>query len=104
MINDNIYSSPYFQNISLVLGQSGKVGQDAHYARWPFTRYVRFSPPFRSTPSLVYGFVHLDAHPGHLRAQVYHGSLTRRGFRITLRQWADTRLIGLHVTWMACPK
>lgn len=38
------------------------------------------------------------------RIIVHAGGLTRYGFNLSIRTFADTKLWGARISWMACPK
>lgn len=82
--------------------QSGTVGAGAWPSRvFPYTQTVRFNPPFKQTPSFVYGPVYMDS--GYVRFSGRVKRLTKDVFTLEIVTWADYNLWGLTFRWMACP-
>lgn len=95
-----------FTNFVLHTGVSGTV---VHYkypsGNWPDSRRIDFGSPFDGTPTITYGLYFHDAANGaNLRVDTTVTNLSRTGFQLTLKAWADTVLYGAYVSWMACGK
>lgn len=98
----NILIFMYFCHI----GESGIVGQHKFPApRWPYTQSVKFTSPFEEKPTVTYGLYLLDFyHNTNLRFDSAVTAVTKTGFQVTFRTWADTLLYGARISWMACGK
>ncbi|KAJ8311759.1 hypothetical protein KUTeg_011114 [Tegillarca granosa] len=86
-------------------GQTGEYGllRAPNPPSWPGTKKIKFNPPFSTKPSIVHGFVVLDSDRSrNFRASVTVSDVSKTGFTLTLSKWADTKLYGLKVRWMAC--
>lgn len=82
--------------------QSGTVGAAAWPTRaFPYTKTVSFNPPFKQTPSFVYGPVYMDS--GYVRFNGRVKRLTKDVFTLEIVTWAEYNLWGLTFRWMACP-
>eukprot|EP00105_Crassostrea_gigas_P042513 XP_019926661.1 PREDICTED: uncharacterized protein LOC109619893 [Crassostrea gigas] len=86
-----------------------EAGTVKHYeypaGKWPDSRRIDFRSPFSGTPTLTYGLYFLDSYYGkNLRIDTVVTNLSRTGFQLTLRSWANTVLYGAYVSWMACGK
>eukprot|EP00105_Crassostrea_gigas_P022423 XP_011441933.1 PREDICTED: uncharacterized protein LOC105338481 [Crassostrea gigas] len=85
-------------------------GTVTHYgfkptAKWPHSRKTTFKSSFDGTPTLTYGLYTLDVSNGaNTRVDTVVTNLSRTGFQLTLRTWANTELYGAYVSWMACGK
>lgn len=74
-------------------------------SQWPHSRRINFKSLFNETPSITYGLYLLDSSYGaNLRVHAELSGLSRTGFRLTLKSWADSALYGAYVSWMACGK
>ncbi|XP_052720303.1 uncharacterized protein LOC128191957 [Crassostrea angulata] len=74
-------------------------------AKWPHSRRIDFRSPFSGTPTLTYGLYALDVSNGaNTRVDTVVTNLSRTGFQLTLRTWADTELFAAFASWMACGK
>lgn len=72
-------------------------------AKWPHSRRINFKSPFNGTPTITYGLHGLDSSKkANLRVDTIVTNLSRTGFHMTLRTWADTELYGAYASWMAC--
>lgn len=91
---------------SCVAGEAGTVKHYEYPAgKWPDSRRIDFRSPFSGTPTLTYGLYFLDSYYGkNLRIDTVVTNLSRTGFQLTLRSWANTVLYGAYVSWMACGK
>lgn len=63
---------------------------------------VRFSEPFLAPPSVQLSASLVDAATGpSLRMDFAAENITRDGFEIVFRTWADSRIARIHCAWMA---
>lgn len=94
-----------FSYIDFITGESGTVGQFTAAAKWPYSRRINFRAPFQATPSLTYGLYFLDSSKSaNIRVHASVTNVSRTGFKITMKSWADSVLYGGYVSWMACGK
>lgn len=83
--------------------QSGTVGAADYPSRvFPYTKTVRFHPPFKQAPNFVCGPVYLDS--GYVRFDASLKRLTKDLFTLEIVTWEAYDLWGLKFRWMACPK
>uniref|UniRef100_K1QJK7 ATP synthase subunits region ORF 7 n=1 Tax=Magallana gigas TaxID=29159 RepID=K1QJK7_MAGGI len=97
-------------NCMEMLSSQSESGTVTHYgfkptAKWPHSRKTTFKSSFDGTPTLTYGLYTLDVSNGaNTRVDTVVTNLSRTGFQLTLRTWANTELYGAYVSWMACGK
>ncbi|VDI72826.1 Hypothetical predicted protein [Mytilus galloprovincialis] len=87
--------------------QSGHFGQQLHIPgnSFPTSAYIRFYPAFEHTPAIVYGLYLYDtSRLANSRFNTIVRNLSRYGFNITITSWADTKMFGARISWMACLK
>lgn len=97
----------YSQLLFLITGVAGTVGHVGYEptTTWPYSQRIYFSPPFDGTPTITYGLFRLDSSDdANLRVEIIVSNVSKIGFQLTLRAWADTELYGASVSWMACGK
>ncbi|XP_056013366.1 uncharacterized protein LOC130046504 [Ostrea edulis] len=71
--------------------------------KWPFAQRVVFKIPFQNAPTVTYGLYLLDVgSSSNTRVSSSTSSITKEGFQLVLRSWADTKLYGAGIMWMAC--
>lgn len=70
---------------------------------FPCTTTVKFNPPFRNVPALVYGFHQLDSSTV-TRYTSELLQLSKESFTLHIKTWSDSILWGVRINWMACPK
>lgn len=95
-----------FRTLALfITGESSTVGQFRASAKWPYSRRKNFRAPFQGTPTLTYGLYFLDSsQTANLRVHASVTNVSRTGFEITMKSWANSVLYGGYVCWMACGK
>ncbi|CAG2233280.1 unnamed protein product [Mytilus edulis] len=88
--------SSALQRISAIeqKGQSGDFGQHVFpQIRFPTSAYIRFYPPFEYTPAIVYGLYLYDtSKQTNPRMITTVSNLSRYGFTMSIRVWADTKM------------
>ncbi|XP_071128552.1 uncharacterized protein [Mytilus edulis] len=86
--------------------QSGVFGEHAYpEIKFPASGYITFNPPFTAVPALVYGLYLYDTSKGsNSRLFTDVTNLSKSGFNMKIRAWADTKMWGARISWMACPK
>ncbi|SEO78023.1 H-type lectin domain-containing protein [Salinihabitans flavidus] len=63
---------------------------------------LRFSEPFRDVPSVHVTLSLWDMDSGaNIRAEVTSEKVTKHGFDLVFRTWADTRVARVRMSWMA---
>lgn len=63
---------------------------------------VRFVEPFRSPPTVQVALSLWDIDQrANVRADVLADKVTRRGFDLVFRTWADTRVARVRMSWLA---
>ncbi|KAK3100256.1 hypothetical protein FSP39_016988 [Pinctada imbricata] len=90
----------------LFVGLSGKVRAHEYpeAPKWPVSKNIAFTPPFKKTPSITYGVSFLDSeYDDNVRAVVTSHDITPNGFTLTLNTYANTSQWGMEASWMACP-
>lgn len=66
---------------------------------------VKFSEPFSEPPVVHVGFSLLDMSTGpSIRADLSAQNITRTGFDLTFKTWADSRVARIHASWIAFGK
>lgn len=96
-----------FCSVKSLTGQSGHFGQQLHIPgnSFPTSAYIRFHPAFEHTPAIVYGLYLYDtSRLANSRFNTIVRNLSRYGFNITISSWADTKMFGARISWMACLK
>ncbi|XP_063417662.1 ATP synthase subunits region ORF 7-like [Mytilus trossulus] len=87
--------------------QSGNFGQQLHIPgnSFPASAYIRFYPAFEHTPAIVYGLYLYDtSRLANSRFSTRVNNLSTYGFNISITSWADTKMYGARISWMACLK
>jgi hypothetical protein len=63
---------------------------------------VKFDKPFTSKPQIILGVTSVDGEKdANLRYDVKADAVTRDGFTIQIRTWADTKIFMLGGSWLA---
>ncbi len=66
---------------------------------------VRFAEPFREPPIVHVSFSLLDMSTGpSIRADISSENVTRQGFDLMFRTWADSRVARINASWIAFGK
>lgn len=66
---------------------------------------VKFEEPFREPPVVQVGFSLLDISTGpSVRADLSAQNVTRNGFDLIFKTWADSRVARIHASWIAFGK
>jgi hypothetical protein len=68
---------------------------------WPVKRWIRLSNSFRTTPQVSVSISHLSSNI-NVRVDLSTSSVDKRGFYITVNKWAEAKLYGVRVSWIAC--
>ncbi|KAF5975668.1 agglutinin HPA-like protein [Fusarium bulbicola] len=64
--------------------------------------YRRFTKPFKTTPGVVVFITGFDTLQGrNIRIDVSASDITRNGFTVNMKTWADTEVYNLTVSWIA---
>lgn len=65
-------------------------------------KHVRFSEPFRTEPVVQVSLSLWDMDQrANIRADITAEKVTRTGFDLVFRTWADTRVARVRMSWMA---
>ncbi|XP_071128878.1 uncharacterized protein [Mytilus edulis] len=86
--------------------QSGVFGEHAYpEIKFPASGYITFNPPFTAVPALVYGLYLYDTwKDSNSRLVTDVTNLSKSGFNMKIKTYADTKMWGARISWMACPK
>ncbi|CAG2236838.1 unnamed protein product [Mytilus edulis] len=86
--------------------QSGVFGEHAYpEIKFPASGYITFNPPFTAVPALVYGLYLYDtSKDSNSRLVTDVTNLSKSGFNMKIKTYADTKMWGARISWMACPK
>ncbi|XP_063445817.1 uncharacterized protein LOC134725715 isoform X2 [Mytilus trossulus] len=86
--------------------QSGVFGEHAYpEIKFPASGYITFNPPFSDVPALVYGLYLYDtSKDSNSRLVTDVTNLSKSGFNMKIYTYADTKMWGARMSWMACPK
>lgn len=65
-------------------------------------RKIRFSEPFRKTPSVQVAISMIDTdHATNQRIDLTAENVTEKGFEVVFRTWEDTRIARIRADWLA---
>ncbi len=68
------------------------------------TLEIKFDNPFKETPQIFLSVLQLDADKNsNLRYKAEIVSVTKDGFTIKVRTWADSRIFSMSGYWLAVP-
>ena len=83
--------------------QTGAFGDHTHPGiSFPKTYQVNFHPSFQSKPNFMYALHLLDS-TAIVRVNAALIELNKDFAKVKINSWADTKLYGARVRWMACP-
>lgn len=88
--------------------QTGEKGYDFYYERPPLTSVFRdnadFTKTFRKPPKVVVALTAIDiSNHQDVRVALTTSSIHTQKFDVKLSTWAESKVYGVALQWMACP-